>query len=253
MNNKQKYKILLNLSFISGILFLVLSSLAMFFYSGGSMINNPKNPMYDTSNNGYSHIYNFFSDLGLHTSWSSEPNSTSLILFSYALFFVAIELIAFYYAFHYLLKKNKNLIIVSNFGFFMALISAMGFIMVALFPSDTMFAYHMFAVNLAFQSFLLVMLIYSYAIFKSSYISNHLAISYFTLFCLVGYYVYLLLFGPKLPTIPYSNPEFYLNIPSEGHLLFHVVSQKFVIYGVIFCTLWQLIELSKKKYVNLIE
>ena len=43
MNNKQKYKILLNLSFISGILFLVLSSLAMFFYSGGSMINNPKN------------------------------------------------------------------------------------------------------------------------------------------------------------------------------------------------------------------
>ena len=52
------------------------------------------------------------------------------------------------------------------------------------------------------------MLIYSYAIFKSSYISNYLALSYFLLFCLVGYYVYILLFGPSLPAIPYSDPNF---------------------------------------------
>jgi len=253
MNNKQKYKILLNISIISAILFLVLSFLAMFFYSGGTMINNPKNPLYNEDILSYSHTYNFFSDLGLHTSWSGDSNSTALILFAYSLFFVAVELLAFYWGFHYILKKDTNLINISRLGFCIALVSALGFIMVALFPSDTMFDLHIFAVNLAFRSFLLVMFLYSYAIFKSSYISNYLAISYFSLFCLVGYYVYILLFGPTLPSIPYSDPKFYSEIPSEINLSFHVVSQKFVVYGVIFSTLWQLVELSKQKYIDLID
>ena len=93
----------------------------------------------------------------------------------------------------------------------------------------------------------------AYAIFKSSHISNYLALSYFFLFCLVGYYVYILFFGPKLPTIPYSDSDFSTQIPSSSSLLFHVVSQKLVIYGIIFSTLWQLIELRKKKYVDLID
>ncbi len=253
MNNKQKYKILLNISIGSAILFLVLSFLAMLFYSGGSMVNNPKNPLYNESNLSYSHIYNFFSDLGLHTSWSGDSNSISLILFSYSLLFVAIELVAFYWAFHYIFKKDNNLINISRLGFFVALVSALGFIMVGLFPSDTMFNLHMFAVNLAFRAFLLVMLIYSYAIFKSSYISNYLALSYFLLFCLVGYYVYILLFGPSLPAIPYSDANFHDQLPSLDNLSFHVVSQKFVVYGVILSTLWQLVELNKKKYINLID
>ena len=80
MNNKQKYKILLNISIGSAILFLLLSFLAMFFYSGGSMINNPKNPLYNESILSYSHTYNFFSDLGLYTSWSGNTNSVSLHL-----------------------------------------------------------------------------------------------------------------------------------------------------------------------------
>ena len=172
MNNKQKYTILLNISIGSAILFLGLSFLAMFFYSGGSMINNPKNPLYNESILSYSHIYNFFSDLGLHNSWSGHSNSISLVLFAYSLFFVAVELVAFYYALHYILKKDKNLINISRLGFYITLVSALGFIMVGLFPSDTMFSYHMFAVNLAFRSFLLIMLIYSYAIFKSSYIET---------------------------------------------------------------------------------
>ena len=253
MNNKQKYKILLNISFVSAISFLFLSFSAMFFYSGGSMINNPKNPLYDESILYYSHIYNFFSDLGLYTSWSEEPNSVSLILFSYALFFAALELLIFYWGFHYILKKDHKLTNISRLGFCLALISAVGFIMVGLFPSDTMFHMHMFAVYLAFISFLLVMFIYAYAIFKSSYISNYLALSYFFLFCLVGYYVNILFFGPRLPTIPYTDSDFSTQIPSSSNLLFHVVSEKLVIYGIIFSTLWQLIELRKKKYVDLID
>ena len=110
-----------------------------------------------------------------------------------------------------------------------------------------------FYITPSFISFLLVMLIYAYAIFKSSHISNYLALSYFFLFCLVGYYVYILFFGPRLPTIPYSDSDFSTQIPSSSSLLFHVVSQKLVIYGIIFSTLWQLIELRKKKYVDLID
>ena len=152
-----------------------------------------------------------------------------------------------------LLIKEKKLINLSRIAFVLAIISAFGFILVGLFPSDTMFNYHMFAVNLAFRSFLLIMLIYSYAIFRSSYISNYLALSYFFLFCLVGYYVYILLQGPSLPSIPYSDSRFHFEIPTKSDLLFHVVSQKFVIYGIILSTLWQLFELRKKKYIDLID
>ena len=49
------------------------------------------------------------------------------------------------------------------------------------------------------------------------------------------------------------NGNFYNQIPSLKNLSFHVVSQKFVVYGVIFSTLWQLVELSKQKYIDLID
>ncbi len=253
MNNKQKYKILLNLSFISGILFLVLSSLAMFFYSGGSMINNPKNPMYDTSNNGYSHIYNFFSDLGLLYSWSGEYNIISVIFFNLALLSVAVELIIFYYAFHLLIKKDKSLRFLSTIGYLIAIISAFGFVMVGFTPSDQYHSYHMFAVNLAFRSFLLVMLIYTVIIFKANHISNYLSFSYFILFCLVGYYIYTITSGPPLPSVTYDHSDFFNQIPAKNDLLFHVVSQKLVVYGLTFSTLWQLYFLGKNNYIKIIE
>tara|TARA_B100000900_G_scaffold404126_1_gene412068 strand:+ start:381 stop:1142 length:762 start_codon:yes stop_codon:yes gene_type:complete len=253
MNNKRKYKLLLKLSFSSGVLFLIFSSISMFFYKGGSMWNNPKNIDFYVANESYSHFYNFFSDLGLLYSWTGKYNIISVLFFNLSLLSVAFELIIFYYAFHLLLKKNKRVNWLSKVGQFLAILSAIGFVMVGFTPSDTYHQLHMVAVNLAFRSFLIVMLIYTYVIFKTSYITNYLSVSYFILFCIVGYYIYVIASGPTLPSVPYDHIDFQSQLPIKKDLLFHVVSQKLVVYGLTFCTLWQLHELSKNKYIDFVD
>ena len=55
MNNKQKFKILLNISLCGCILFFVFSALGMYFYPGGTMWHNDLNPD-ATIINYYSHF-----------------------------------------------------------------------------------------------------------------------------------------------------------------------------------------------------
>ena len=251
MNNKQKFQILLNISIYTCFLFVFLSGLSMYFYPGGTMYNNPSNPKFDVSINSYSHTMNFFSDLGLYNSWSGEANFLSNILFSYSLLFVGIGIISFYTAMHCILKKENNLILFSKIGIIIAFISSFGFILVGFTPSDRLLEYHMFSVNLAFRSFLIVMLIYTYLIFKSSYIPNSFSFIYFILFCLVGYYVYILMAGPELPGVSKNQEGFF--IPSESALFFHVISQKIVIYGLSFSILCQIFLLRKKEYISIID
>jgi hypothetical protein len=250
MNNKQKFQILLNISIFACILFIVLSGLAMYFYPGGTMFNNPYNPNYDSSIDSYSHSMNFFSDLGLYNSWSGKSNFLSNILFSYSLLFVSVGIISFYCSIYFILRKNKNLILMSKFGILVAIVSSIGFILVGFTPSDKLLTEHMFVVNLAFRSFLVVMLIYTYLIFRSTYIPNYLSFIYFILFCLVGYYVYILIAGPPMPSVSYGQNGFF--IPEEQALYFHVISQKIVIYGLSFSILCQIFFLRKKHYTDLI-
>ena len=251
MNNKQKFKILLNISLCGCILFFAFSALGMYFYPGGTMWHNDLNPD-ATIINYYSHTLNFFSDLGLEKSWSGLDNSLASSLFLCSLFSVAIGIISFYTAFHYIFKKDKKLILLSKIGVLISSVSAIGFICVGFTPADTMHTSHMSSVNLAFRSFLIVMLIYSYLIFRSHYIKNYLSFIYFILFFLVGYYVYIIVASPwTLPPVPYGHEGFY--IPEQAHLWNHVVSQKFVVYGLSFSILWQLFELKKQKYIHLVD
>ena len=251
MNNKDKFQILLNISFTSCAFFLILTSLAIYFYPGGTMYNNPMNPNYDSSANSYLHSMNFLSDLGLYKSWSGESNFLSSILFSYSLFSVSIGILSYYLAMHFLLMKNKELIKYSKIGIFFAVCSSFGFLFVGFTPSDMFLPQHMFFVNLAFRSFLIVMLIYTYLIFKSEYLPNYFSLSYFILFCLVLYYVYILMSGPPLPTVSFGNTDFFT--PNKDTLFFNVISQKIVIYGLTFSILYQIILLKKTKYIDLID
>ena len=117
-------------------------------------------------------------------------------------------------------------------------------------PSDTLHEEHMFFVNLAFRSFLIVMFIYSYAIFKSSHLKNYLALIYFLLFCLVLYYTFILVMFPLIDSNAFENGNADVDANS---VRFHVVSQKFVVYGLSFSILWQLFQLKKQKYIDLID
>jgi len=250
MNNKQKFKILLNIALSGCVLFFIFSMVGMYFYPGGNMWHNASNQDANVLNY-YSHTLNFFSDLGLEISWGGHNNSTSSFLFLLSLFSVSIGIVCFYSAFHLILSKDKKIVLLSKIGIFISIVSAIGFICVGFTPADKMHVEHMFSVNLAFRSFLIVMLIYSYAIFKSNYVANYLSFVYMILFCLVAYYVYIIVAGPKLPPVPFGHPEFF--VPTMDALSFHVVSQKFVVYGLSFSILWQLFELKKQKYIDLID
>jgi len=250
MNNKQKFKTLLNIALSGSILFFILSALGMYFYPGGNLYHNPFNQDANALNY-YSHTLNFFSDLGLEVSWGGEDNSTSALFFLGSLFSVAIGIISFYSAFHFILKKDQKLILLSKLGIFISVISAIGFICVGFTPADKMYPEHMFSVNLAFRSFLIVMLLYSYAIFKSNYVTNYLSFIYMLLFALVAYYVYIIIAGPSLPSVPYGHKDFFTPVMSD--LSFHVISQKFVVYGLSLSILWQLFELKKQKYIDLVD
>jgi hypothetical protein len=64
--------------------FIVLTTVAMFYYPGGTYTNHDAV--------GYSFWYNFFSDLGRRATFSGASNTVSHILFVTALCFAALVL-----------------------------------------------------------------------------------------------------------------------------------------------------------------
>ena len=109
MNNKQKFKILLNISLCGCILFFIFSALGMYFYPGGTMWHNDLNPD-ATIINYYSHTLNFFSDLGKF----STKNLISMIFFTGSLSVTGITFSIYFYNFM-LVFKNMSLIWQLNF------------------------------------------------------------------------------------------------------------------------------------------
>lgn len=81
--------------------FLIFSSLAMHYYSGGTL-ENPQNM-------GYSFISNKFSDLGMTISYSGVSNKISFLLFNSSLILAGISLIPFILIITRLISANISI------------------------------------------------------------------------------------------------------------------------------------------------
>jgi hypothetical membrane protein len=68
--------------------FLVLGTLAMRWYPGGTLL--------ERSTVGYSFFENYLSDLGRTMSWSGEPNTVACVLFNTAVVVLGLSLIPFF-------------------------------------------------------------------------------------------------------------------------------------------------------------
>ncbi|MHA1611145.1 MAG: hypothetical protein ACTSYU_03760 [Promethearchaeota archaeon] len=75
-------------SVLGPILFFAFSTLTMLLYSGGNGL--------DPEMEGYSFLYNFFSDLGMWVSFTGQSNATASILFGIGLTIVGFSLIPYY-------------------------------------------------------------------------------------------------------------------------------------------------------------
>ena len=169
------------LTMIGIALFFVLSTISMFFYTGGTK--------QDPNTIGYSFILNKFSDLGMKHSYSGNLNIVSSSLFNLGLIIVGITLSMYIFnslKYFYGKKMNKALLIISGI---MGILSCIGFAGMGIFPRDINIDMHHLLQYVAFLSFFVMASLFTYLIFKDEKYPKKYAIVF--LVCVFFQFVYL--------------------------------------------------------------
>ena len=217
---------------ISIIQYLILTTIAMFFYTGGNAIN--------PSAQSYSFSANFISDLGRTKSISGNPNIISLTLYTIAGVFFSFSLMIFVIALRDLFKDDIKTKRISNFITILGIISAFFMLIGYLTPWDIYGSTHVLCGLIFTATGVITLFLYAIAIlFKKQY-SNRMAI--------------LLLFVFTFAVINLLIITFLkYNANSMESLVFQVVLQKVTMYSFIMSFLIQglyIINLEKSKNIS---
>ncbi|MHA1226866.1 MAG: hypothetical protein ACTSPV_09010 [Candidatus Hodarchaeales archaeon] len=192
--------------------FILLTTIAMFFYPGGTKVSP------DTS--GYSFFTNFFSDLGRTTALSGDPNPISATLFFIALFFSGCSFVLFFSQlprfFNELLPEYDNILLLTRRT---GLMSGFGFIGVAFTPANFINIVHDVFVVIAFGSLLFA----SLGLSRLIYLSKNFHIIHSLIF-LVPISV-IALYG----VIGFTNYQ----VKTLESLFLRTTTQKLVVYSCI--------------------
>ena len=192
-------------------LFLVLTSLAMVFYPGGTR-SAP-------GTKGYLFFENFFSELGLSRTYTGGPNNVSFFLFTAALALAGLALTLYFIISPSLFWDSRITRVLSLIGTFFGFISGLSFIGVALTPADMHLTPHRLFVQLAFTTFFVGVVFYALAILLNRSYPNLYALVNITFGALLGVYIWLLFFGPSTNT--------------PNGLMIQVTGQKIIAYAAI--------------------
>ncbi|MBY8984794.1 MAG: hypothetical protein KGD65_06995 [Candidatus Lokiarchaeota archaeon] len=205
------------LSILGSLQFVLLTTIAMYFYKGGTYI--------DPTPVGYIFWQNYFSDLGRTVAHSGIPNTISFVLFTVTLSLWGITQIPFYITFPTLFKSYSNLRKVSICGSSLAIISGISYVGIAFTPSDIAGSLHDLFVVIGFSFVFFSIILYSYVIFKTDNYPNFYAIILtISAFILSVYFLFLF---------------FTSNSQTPEGLLIYVVGQKFMIYTLLICNIIQ--------------
>ena len=132
--------------------FVLFSTIAMFFYGGGTSWNK--------SAEGYTFWHNVLSDLGRTVSYSGVPNTVSSPMFNIALSFFGICIIVIYLSMGKNFLRSYWLMLLILIG---GIISGTGTVIIGFTPDDKLSDYHMLGVwmwALPLFSVLLLFIIY---------------------------------------------------------------------------------------------
>jgi hypothetical protein len=193
--------------------FIVLTTVAMFYYPGGTYANHDAV--------GYSFWSNFFSDLGRRATFSGASNTVSHILFVTALCVAAVVLALGFAALPRLFTKVQSARRLAILGSIFGIISVISYIAIASLPADLHQPTHKLFVYIGFTAFLVVVAFYSAAIFRNKFYPNAYAYTYLAFAIILALYLVLLFAGPKAET-PWS-----IRLQGTG--------QKIVVYAEIIC------------------
>jgi hypothetical protein len=200
----------------SCIQFVLLTGIAMLLYPGGSAAL-PKAHRYSFSTN-------FFSDLGMTVTFGGNVNRLSAILFVVTLTLAGLGLIVFFVAAPRLFRRSRVVHALTLLGSVFGVVSGLAYIGIAFTPANLMMTAHFFFVQIAFHSFLAVVMIYSIAIFLNPEYPNIYAFVYLLFAALLAAYI----------RITY-HPDF----GTLRGVTVQAVWQKIIAYAAILCALVQ--------------
>ena len=193
--------------------FFLLTTLAMFFYPGGTYL--------DPGRKGYAFFMNFFSDLGRTHTLLGARNNPSFILFTIALSLAGLALIIFFLAIPALSHGGPSGRWLSISGSAFGVVSGLSFMGVAFTPADLYLPFHEIFVNLAFTSFFLGVICYLVITAIHPTFPKVYAWVYLGFTVILGVYLLLLFTGPS------AHSKTGLTIQATG--------QKIVGYAAILC------------------
>lgn len=193
--------------------FVILTSLAMLFYPGGTQ----KNP----HNIGYSFALNFFSDLGRTRALGGASNPLASVLFALALTFAGVALALFFTVFAGFFWTNLMARTLAVLGALLGIVSGAAFIGVALVTSDFNSSLHGVFVVTAFRAFFGAVLPFALAILAQNYYPKLGAFIFLAFAGFLAAYIALISIGPS-PRDP-------------GGLEIQVIGQKLIVYASIGC------------------
>ena len=201
------------LNIIGCVQFIILTSIAIFFYTGGTYA--------DPTATNYQFWHNFFSDLGRTVAHSGNSNKTAFILFLITFSIWGLSQIPFFISFPFLFKHIKYLRIFSYTGSILGVLTGICYIGIAFTPSNLLNLFHEIFVVIAFSSIFISIILYSIAIFRNKEFSNFYAIILTISAAILAIYFILLYLNPSI-----STPE---------GLLIQATGQKVMIYTLLIC------------------
>ena len=199
---------------IGMIQYLIFTTVAMFFYTGGTLV--------DSSTRGYSFFSNFFSDLGRTRALSGKSNLTSYLIFTISGSIMGVSLIPFSIAIPHFFKdtnRDKRLSIIGSI--FAILTSILMLIVVILLPWDIYYYEHILVVMLYALTGLVAVILFSIVLYSNKEYPNQYAYVLMAYAILFIIYTVVLFIGPDMTT-------------PDG-LIFQATTQKIMTYVFIVC------------------
>ena len=211
------HKSLFALGVFGALQFLVLTTLAMLIYPGGT-IHNP-------NLEAYSFLYNYFSDLGRLTLFDGGSNWICHLLFKIALTTGGLCLMLFFIGLPFLFKKGGGLV-PGLLAALLGLVAGWSYVGIAWIPWDVSYWGHVGYVKQGFLAFLAMSLFYTLAIFLNRHYPRHYGYVFLFFTFILAIQVVIMLFGPRA-------------YRSNDALFLQAVAQKIVVYAEILCLLYQ--------------
>ena len=198
----------------SCISFLVLLTIGMLYFPGGTIL--------DHSTKGYGFFSNFISELGRWRSFNGQTQWISFFCFDIALISQAIVMFVFNLSF----LSHTNSKQLSKAAYFVALVCGSLFpIMltgIALTPCDLYLPYHMLCVRIGFAALLPLSLAYTILIRKHHMLPNKYGNVMLSIVVAIALYLVMIFFGPNPHKVGFVQQT----------------SQKIIVYSMIFSLLY---------------